>query len=150
MDGVEQTVSFISFIEFTHFISVNNWRKFNEDFKEALKVQLTLNYRSTKCIVDACNQLIVKNENRQKNQPLEAVSTENGQRIRIVYCEKMMYIQAEYVADLIEQLVQDQSYSYKDIAVLYRINRLGKKIEYVRNLSNVRIREVPGDTSQKS
>lgn len=89
------------------------------------KIELTCNYRSTSNILEAANKMISHNENRLEktlsahrnfNQNLELHKSDND------------YGEAEYVCRKINELIESGKYRYRDIAVLYRINKISEKI----------------------
>lgn len=94
---------------------------FQKDFENVKVFKLEKNYRSTKSILNLANKLIKNNKSRlDKN-----LWTENGfgksPETRLVFDEKE---EAEIVAREIYDLVENEGYSYKDFAVLLRLNAL--------------------------
>ena len=99
---------------------------FTRDFAPVSVFKLEQNYRSTKKILEKANHLIKRNLNRlDKN-----LWTENpeGARVEEFTCYNDIE-EAEYVANAINNLVTYNGYSYKDFAILMRVNALSRIIE---------------------
>lgn len=101
--------------------------KFSEAFGGAKDVYLNENYRSTKSILHAANQLISHNRNRLEKE----LHTNNTQGANIVhFSADSDEAQGNYVADKIEMLINEiDGINYSDFAVLYRSNYLSRMIE---------------------
>ena len=114
--------------------SIYGWRgadianilNFERDYPDARIVKLEKNYRSTKTILNAANELILKNTNRHDKN----LWTENPEGEKLNY-----YIahderdEARYVVSQIESGVLSHSRSYRDAAVFYRTNNQSRIIE---------------------
>ncbi len=110
--------------------SIYSWRwadmtniiNFKKDYPDALVVKLEQNYRSTKSIISAANQVIKNNKFwMQKN-----LWTDNPEGSKIRYIEAPDdKIEARIIADIIT----DSWESYSDQLVLYRTNAQSRKIE---------------------
>lgn len=89
---------------------------FNEEFKYALKVYLSINYRSVKNIVDTSIRIINNNSNRN-NKKIEEFKKQDGViRLLKPYNEQ---IQGQEIAKFIKGFCGEK---YSDNAVLYRTN----------------------------
>ncbi len=99
---------------------------FTRDFKPVQVFKLEQNYRSTKQILEKANCLIKRNFNRlDKN-----LWTENPDGAKVEeFSSYNEAEEAEYVAECINNLVTYGGYSYKDFAVLMRVNSLSRLIE---------------------
>ena len=99
---------------------------FTRDFKPVQIFKLEQNYRSTKQILQKANFLIKRNLNRlDKN-----LWTDNSEGARVEEFSSYNDLEeAEYVANAINNLVTYGNYSYKDFAVLMRVNSLSRSIE---------------------
>lgn len=87
---------------------------------------LCSNYRSTHCIVNASRSLIDHNPILiEKN--LKSMNEEGNPIIR--FTELSVERQADRIVKLIRMCVNKYKYSYSDIAILYRNNKLNKEIE---------------------
>ncbi|WP_058306157.1 DNA helicase PcrA [Gracilibacillus massiliensis] len=120
---------------------ITNILSFEKDYPSARVVMLEQNYRSTKSILQAANQVIENNTGR-KPKNLWTDNTD-GNKIR--------YFQAStereeglFVADRIEELVMQQNYKHNDIAVLYRTNAQSRAIEETFMKANIPYQMVGG------
>lgn len=91
---------------------------FPKDFKDAGKVILNINYRSTKKIVSASNLVISNNKKRFKKK-MESINDE-GEEIFLIQSEDIEN-EAVNIADWISGC-RKKSIDYKDIAVIFRTN----------------------------
>ncbi len=114
--------------------SIYSWRganyqniiSFENDFPELTEIMLEQNYRSTKNILAAANNLISHNKHR-KNKNLWT-GEENGRSIEIFYPDNEMK-EAEFIADMIKTISMREGYNYHDFGVLVRTNSLSAIIE---------------------
>ena len=91
---------------------------FQNDYPDAKKIVLDVNYRSTKSIVNAAGRVIVHN---QKRYPKQIITT-NEQGIPVHIQEvKHPIEESKYVVKQIQE-AQKNGVSTKDIAVLFRTN----------------------------
>lgn len=105
--------------------NIGNIVDFEKDF-HCKVFKLERNYRSTKNILNLANSIIVNNEQRLD----KTLWTENGDGERVTaFCARNETNEAEYVADVIKNLVEYGEYSYSDIAVLMRLNALSRTFE---------------------
>lgn len=105
--------------------NISNIRDFIKDY-DAKIFKLEQNYRSTKKILKAANNLISYNTNRiTKN-----LWTENEEGVRIEkYTAFNESEEGEYIASTIKSLVDYAGYKYNDIAILVRLNALTRNFE---------------------
>src|SRR5699024_8210787 len=104
---------------------IQNILSFETDYPNARTIFLEQNYRSTKSILDAANQVIKNNPGRKPKK----LWTENDDGKRINYFQGATeQEEALFVTDKIEKLTND-GYSPKDIAILYRTNAQSRAIE---------------------
>ena len=113
--------------------SIYSWRganyknilNFEKDYKNAKVILLEQNYRSTKTILNAAND-VIKNNTNKKEKNLWTLN-ENGEKIKYVRAlnEKM---EASFITSEIKKLQKDNM-SLNDIAVLYRTNAQSRNIE---------------------
>ena len=102
---------------------------FEKSFLDAKTIYLNENYRSTKNILNAANCLIKNNKDRLEKDLF--TENESGQKI-IHYCAQNDQAEAQYVADMIEQIIgSEEGINYKDFAILYRANYLSRQLEQV-------------------
>ena len=104
---------------------IRNILNFQKDYPEAKIIKLEQNYRSTKNIITAAQEIISNN----RNQIPKKLWTENdgGEAISITETlnEKR---EATYVISKMEELL-NQNYTLKDCAVLYRTHAQSRAIE---------------------
>lgn len=105
--------------------NISNIRDFIKDY-DARVFKLEQNYRSTKKILKAANNLISFNTNRI----IKNLWTENEDGVKIEkYTAFNESEEGEYVARTIKSLVDYAGYKYNDIAVLVRLNALTRNFE---------------------
>lgn len=121
--------------------SIYGWRgadmqnilDFEKDYPDAKVVLLEENYRSTKTILQAANDVIERNKNRRPKK----LWTQNNEGEQIVYHRANdEQSEAVFVAQQIATMAQGQ-YNYKDFAVLYRTNAQSRTIEEALLKSNI-------------
>lgn len=114
--------------------SIYGWRgadmqnilDFEKDYPEAKVVLLEENYRSTKTILQAANDVIKNNHNRRPKN----LWTQNADGEDIVYYRANdEQDEALFVAKTIDELSSTSDYVYRDFAVLYRTNAQSRNIE---------------------
>ena len=105
---------------------IENIMNFPKDYPGCVTVKLEQNYRSTKNIVGAANNLIAKNADRL---PKECFSdSDKGQPICIKTTDSER-AEAWYVVNTIRSLMRSEGKGYGDFAVLYRTNAQSRAIE---------------------
>lgn len=122
--------------------SIYGWRgadmqnilDFEKDYPEAKVVLLEENYRSTKKILQAANDVIKNNRNRRDKKLW--TQNDDGQQI-IYYTGRNETEEAIFVASIIDQLVGETGRRFKDFAVLYRTNAQSRTIEEALLKSNI-------------
>lgn len=127
--------------------SIYGWRgadmrnilDFEQDYPDAKVVKLEQNYRSTKVILQAANDVIKNNVNRKAKK----LWTENTEGNRIHYYRaQTANDEAYFVIRQIQQLKQQKNCHYQDFAVLYRTNAQSRTIEEAFIKSNIPYRIV--------
>lgn len=122
--------------------SIYGWRgadmqnilDFEKDYPEAKVVLLEENYRSTKIILQAANDVIQNNRNRRDKK----LWTQNADGEQIVYYRANdERDEAIFVASTIDNLVRETGKNFKDFAVLYRTNAQSRTIEEALLKSNI-------------
>ena len=114
--------------------SIYGWRgadmqnilDFEKDYPEAKVVLLEENYRSTKTILQAANDVIKNNRNRRPKNLW--TQNEDGEEI-VYYRANDEQDEALFVAKTIDELSSTSDYVYRDFAVLYRTNAQSRNIE---------------------
>ncbi|TWI56013.1 ATP-dependent DNA helicase PcrA [Halalkalibacter nanhaiisediminis] len=122
--------------------SIYRWRgadianilSFEEDYPNAKVILLEQNYRSTKTILQAANQVIANNMNRKKKN----LWTENDSGGKIGYFSAdTEQSEAQFVVEKIQEAVKNGTYKYSNIAILYRTNAQSRVIEEFFVKSNI-------------
>nr|WP_211089417.1 DNA helicase PcrA [Secundilactobacillus angelensis] len=114
--------------------NIENIMNFEKDYPDAHVVMLEQNYRSTKTILDAANQ-VIKNNGYRKDKNLW---TENNQGEKIHYYRgQSENDEARYVVSQIQDLMHEQHYQYGDFAILYRTNAQSRVMEETLVKANV-------------
>ncbi len=102
-----------------------NILNFEKDYKGSNIILLEQNYRSTKTILNAAND-VIKNNKQRKDKNLW---TENDEGEKIIYRKCLdEKDEALYITREINKLVADGT-DYEDIVVLYRTNAQSRNIE---------------------
>lgn len=123
--------------------NIRNILSFKQDYPDAKVVPLEQNYRSTKTIVGAANQIIAQNRDQLEKNVWTA--NEQGSTIPI-YRALTDADEARYVASQIWELQLNEHLKNKDIAILYRTNAQSRAIEEALRKRNLPYR-VYGGTS---
>ncbi|MDR4434783.1 DNA helicase PcrA [Bacillus tequilensis] len=114
--------------------SIYRWRgadianilSFEKDYPNASVILLEQNYRSTKRILRAANEVIKNNSNRKPKN----LWTENDEGIKISYYRgDNEFGEGQFVAGKIHQLYSTGKRKLSDIAILYRTNAQSRVIE---------------------
>ena len=102
-----------------------NILNFEKDYKNTKVILLEQNYRSTKNILNAANDIIKNNKNRKE----KSLWTDNdlGLKIRYKRCDDEKD-EANYVVSNVKKLV-NEGVNKEDIAILYRTNAQSRNIE---------------------
>ncbi|MGG1244350.1 DNA helicase PcrA [Bacillus cabrialesii] len=114
--------------------SIYRWRgadianilSFEKDYPNASVILLEQNYRSTKRILRAANEVIKNNSNRKPKN----LWTENDEGIKLSYYRgDNEFGEGQFVAGKIHQLHSTGKRKLSDIAILYRTNAQSRVIE---------------------
>lgn len=105
--------------------TIENILNFEKQFQNAVAIRLEQNYRSTKTILEAANDVIAHNAGRKEKTLW--TDLEDGKKI-IWYKAVDETDESRFVAEKIEKEVQNGA-SYQDFAVLYRMNAQSNNIE---------------------
>ena len=105
---------------------VTNILDFEKDYPKAKVVKLEQNYRSCGNILLAANE-VIKNNSQRKDKALRT-EKESGEKINL-YRAFTDRDEANFVANQIKTLMTDKSRSYKDFAILYRMNSQSRIFE---------------------
>ncbi len=122
--------------------SIYGWRgadmqnilDFVQDYPDAKVVLLEENYRSTKTILQAANEVINNNKKRRPKK----LWTQNADGENIIYHRSGdEREEANFVAGQINHELQENKRQYSDFAVLYRTNAQSRAIEEALLKSNI-------------
>ena len=106
--------------------TIENILDFDRQFKGAKVIKLEQNYRSTQNILSAANAVIKNNLGRRGKELW--TSSGDGEKISVNKLDNQN-IEAKFIIDKIQELVVKEKKSYKDFAVLYRMNAQSNTIE---------------------
>ncbi|MCG7339883.1 DNA helicase PcrA [Staphylococcus sp. ACRSN] len=112
---------------------IQNILSFEEDYPEAKTIFLEQNYRSTKNILNAANE-VIKNNSERKPKGLWTGNTDG---------DKIHYYEATTERDEAEYVVREMmkhqrnGKKYKDMAILYRTNAQSRVLEETFMKSNI-------------
>lgn len=107
---------------------ISNILEFEKTYTDAKIIKLEQNYRSTKVILHAANNVI----NHNKSKIEKNLWTENDEGEKIEY--KTLgneYEEGEYIVDTIDELCRKEKLNYSDFVVLYRTNAQSRAIEEI-------------------
>ena len=110
-----------------------NILNFEKDYKDAKVVLLEENYRSTKTILNAANNVIKNNKVRKEKN----LWTQNEEGSKITYYKAFdEKDESNYVVNEIKKLIE-KGVNPKDICVLYRANAQSRTVEEAFLTSNI-------------
>jgi DNA helicase-2/ATP-dependent DNA helicase PcrA len=114
--------------------SMENIFQFQKDYDDVKIIKLEQNYRSTKTILDAANNVI----NFNKNQIKKELWTDkgDGEKIKLV-CSFTDNDEGKFVADAIMENKLRNHFSNKDFAILYRTNAQSRAFEESLRRQNI-------------
>ncbi len=120
---------------------ITNILSFEKDYKDAKVILLEQNYRSTKRILQAANDVIENNASRYKKK----LRTDNDEGDKIVtYKAYNEQDEAQYVVQTIQSLIEKEGHGLDDFAILYRTNAQSRAMEDVLKKSNMNYQIVGG------
>lgn len=106
--------------------TVRNIMEFEKDFPNAETILLEQNYRSTQNILDAANAVISNNQDRKDKK----LWTSEGSGESIVgWVAENEQSEARFIVDRVDELIDNEKYTYGDFAVFYRTNAQSRAIE---------------------
>ncbi|MBC7595597.1 MAG: DNA helicase PcrA [Kineosporiaceae bacterium] len=108
--------------------NIRNILEFEIDFPNAKTVMLEQNYRSTQTILSAANAVISKNEGRKDKK---LWSQEGDGEPVVGYVADDERDEAQFVADEIDKLGEDDGIKSSDVAIFYRTNAQSRVFEEV-------------------
>lgn len=121
--------------------NIENILTFEKDYPNARVILLEQNYRSTKFILKAANEVIEKNTSRKPKQ----LWTDNKEGNKLYYYEAdTEREEAYFVVDKIKTLIEEENYLPSQIAILYRTNAQSRAIEDALMKSTISYQMVGG------
>lgn len=114
--------------------TIANILNFEKEFPDRAVFKLEQNYRSTRHIVQAANDIIARN----KNQLQKTIWTDNEQGVKIKITRNASdNEEARIVADTILEETLRNHYSHRDFAILYRTNAQSRAFEEALRRANI-------------
>ncbi len=114
--------------------NIYNILNFEKEYADTVVIKLEQNYRSTKRILEAANE-IISNNNGRKDKSLWTDNSE-GEPVRFTQFDHD-YEEADSIADEIARTVSSGEAGYQDFAVLYRTNAQSRILEEKLILRNI-------------
>lgn len=106
--------------------TIQNILQFKNDYPDAKIVKLEQNYRSTKSILHAANEVIRNNKNQIEKKLF--TDNEEGEKIKLVRTATDND-EGKFVADTIQEQKLRNHFQNKDFAILYRTNAQSRAFE---------------------
>ena len=114
--------------------NIYNILNFERAFPNTTVIKLEQNYRSTKSILNAANEVICNNQGRKD----KSLWTENEDGEPIHYTQfDTDFEEADYITAEIKNIVEDGKACYNDFAILYRTNAQSRLFEEKLLLRNI-------------
>lgn len=120
---------------------IANILNFEQIFTGTKVIKLEQNYRSTKNVLEAANQVIAHNYSRK--QKTLWTEREAGDLVEFRQLDNE-YHEAEFIVNSIKDLIDENRYDYKDIACLYRTNAQSRVIEEALLKENIPYKIIGG------
>lgn len=115
--------------------------QYEKDYPDARVVKLEQNYRSPQIILDAAHHVISKNRSRKDKRLW--TEREGGEKIRC-YRAADEHAEGAFIARVIRDVVRHERRSYRDIAILYRMNAQSRVLEQLMMSQGIPYRIVGG------
>ena len=121
--------------------NIYNILNFEAEFPDTKVIKLEQNYRSTKTILNAANEVIANNIGRKDKK----LWTENEEGELIQFAQYTTdYEEADNIVSEIASMVSQGKANYKDFAILYRTNAQSRVIEEKMISKNVQYKIIGG------
>ncbi|HQQ93471.1 MAG TPA: 3'-5' exonuclease [Bacteroidia bacterium] len=114
--------------------NIQNILNFEKDYPDLKKFKLEENYRSTKIIVNAANQVIANNQNQLHKSVF--TNNEEGHRIEVIRAGSDNEEGQKIAAHIFETRMQEQA-PFRQFAILYRTNAQSRSFEEALRKLNV-------------
>jgi DNA helicase-2/ATP-dependent DNA helicase PcrA len=106
--------------------NIRNILDFEKEYPDAVVIKLEQNYRSTKSILNAANEVISNNLGRKS----KALWTDNLEGDLVTFNQfDNDYEEAQAIVSSIQNLVQEKDLAYNQFAILYRTNAQSRVLE---------------------
>ncbi len=120
---------------------MQNILDFEKDYPDATVILLEQNYRSTKTILSAANQVIENNSNRKPKN----LWTENREGNKITYYRAdNERDETRFIVDRMQEQIRENQRNYGDFAILYRTNAQSRVMEETLLKANIPYKMVGG------
>lgn len=120
---------------------MQNILDFEKDYPDAAVILLEQNYRSTKTILNAANQVIENNRNRKPKN----LWTENQDGNKITYYRAdNERDETRFIVERMQEEIQTNRRNYGDFAILYRTNAQSRVMEETLLKANIPYKMVGG------
>ncbi len=114
--------------------NIYNILNFEKAFPDPLVIKLEQNYRSTKSILNAANEVICNNQGRKD----KSLWTENEEGEPVHYTQfETDFEEADHITAEIGRIVDQGEASYHDFAILYRTNAQSRLFEEKLLMRNI-------------
>lgn len=113
--------------------NIENILSFKKDYPNSRVIKLEINYRSTKPIIDAANNLI-KNNKEREDKTLK--TSKDGVKIKHYHFQNDLD-ESNEVASMIRTLHTKYQIPFNQIAILYRVNSMASHFETSLVTSNI-------------
>lgn len=127
--------------------TIENIMRFKERYEsegvKVIQLELAENYRSMQNILDAANSVIANNTTRLADKRLYSYAGKDGDKV-VLYTADSELDEAQFIIDQINENVKNGR-SYKDHAVLYRMNAQSRNIEIMMAKSGISYRIIGGN-----
>lgn len=127
--------------------TIENIMRFKERYEsegvKVIQLELAENYRSMQNILDAANSVISNNTTRLADKRLYSYAGKDGDKV-VLYTADSELDEAHFIIDQINENVKNGR-SYKDHAVLYRMNAQSRNIEIMMAKSGISYRIIGGN-----
>ncbi len=127
--------------------TIENIMRFKERYESegltVIQLELAENYRSMQNILDAANSVIRNNSTRLADKHLRSYSGKDGELV-VLYSAMNEMDEAQFIADEIQNNVA-LGKSYRDHAVLYRMNAQSRNIEIMLAKSGISYKIIGGN-----
>ncbi|MBI4261355.1 MAG: UvrD-helicase domain-containing protein, partial [Actinobacteria bacterium] len=121
--------------------TIQNLLDFERDHPDAAVFLMEQNYRSSENILRVANALIEHNVQRK---PKSLWTEAPGGELAVRFRAENEHVEAGFVAEEVERLVEAEGYRYRDVAVFYRTNAQSRVLEDVFMRAGIPYRVVVG------